>query len=99
MEEIKKNKTLKEFFEKKFFRIVPLMAISVIVEAFLRWWHVVVIKGEQFGYGLLDIIANAFGLQQLGIFTVKAINQPTWYLSVLLFCYIVFYYGVRISKD
>lgn len=98
MEEIKKNKTLKEFFEKKFFRIVPLMAISVIVEAFLRWWHVVVIKGEQFGYGLLDIIANAFGLQQLGIFTVKAINQSTWYLSVLLFCYIVFYYGVRISK-
>ena len=56
MEEIKKNKTLKEFFEKKFFRIVPLMAISVIVD------------------------------------------QPTWYLSVLLFCYIVFYYGVRISK-
>lgn len=98
LEDIRKNKTLKEFFGKKFFRIVPLLAISVIVEAFLRYWHVVVIKGEEFGYGLLDIIVNAFGLQQLGIFTVKAINQPTWYLSVLLLCYILFYYGVRISK-
>lgn len=92
------NTRLWEFFEGKVKRIVPLLVISVFVEAILRYVHEVVINGTEFSRNLVDIVINMLGGQSLGIISNNAVNQPTWYLSVLLMCYICFFISTSLSK-
>lgn len=78
-------------------RIIPLLAISVMVESVLRYIYLRMTDGGKLDFGLLDIFINAMGINW-GIFQVKTINQPTWYLSVLLLCYLELYIVMWISR-
>lgn len=65
------------------------------------WWEVVNFYSGTFNFGnhsLWTILLSALGVQD-GWFAIKAgINNPTWYISVLLLCYIVLYLLVTISE-
>lgn len=89
--------TLPKFWIGKMRRILPLLTISVMVEAALRYIYLRMSGGEKVYFGLLDIIVNATGTSW-GIFQVKAINQSTWYLSALMLCYLELYISIWISK-
>ena len=88
---------LRIFGMRKARRIIPLLAISVIVESILRYIYLTISGKGEFDFGLLDIFVNATGTNW-GIFQVKIINQPTWYLSVLLLCYFEMYVTIWISR-
>ena len=79
-------------------RIIPLLAISVFVETILRYINDSIINNVGFSRDLLDIVINALGLQSIGLIQTESINQPTWYLSVLLLCYVWLFVCTKVSK-
>ena len=79
-------------------RIIPLLAISVFVETILRYINDSIINNVGFSRDLLDIVINALGLQSIGLIQTESINQPTWYLSVLLLCYVWLFVCTKVSE-
>lgn len=77
-------------------RIVPLLAISVVLEALLRYSYVRMAGECELNFALLDILVNATATGW-GIFSTVTINQPTWYLSVLMLCYMEIYVSLWLS--
>lgn len=47
---------------------------------------------------LFGILLHCLGMQVGWVFENPGINNPTWYISVLLICYIIFYIICRMSK-
>lgn len=90
---IQQGMTFHRFYGRRAARLLPLMAVSGVVNAFL-----ILIYQKMYGRSFLDAQPSLFGvfIQALGIqvgwgFTNPMLNNPTWYCSVLLLCYIVFY--------
>lgn len=96
---IQGNISLVEFGKKRIIRLYPMLFITVLVEFILHKISSAVVGGASYVYGIFDLLVNSFGLQQLGIYNTKAINQPTWYLSVLLYCYFLFFLVTKVSKN
>ena len=90
--------TFKEFMSRRTNRIIPLLAISVFVETILRYINDSIINNVGFSRDLLDIVINALGLQSIGLIQTESINQPTWYLSVLLLCYVWLFVCTKVSE-
>lgn len=90
--------TFGTFIGGKIKRIIPLLAISVLIETILRCISEILAGQSGFSRDLLDIVVNAAGLQTMGLFSVNSVNQPTWYLSVLLLCYFWLFVIIKISK-
>lgn len=87
----------KTFILKKYVRLMPMVSISVIVEAMLRIYKSVK-ANEELGFDLWNLIQNMLGIQQGWVTNSKSINGPTWYISILLLCYVVFIIAVAIAK-
>ena len=73
-------------------------AISVFVETILRYINDSIINNVGFSRDLLDIVINALGLQSIGLIQTESINQQTWYLSVLLLCYVWLFVCTKVSE-
>lgn len=94
------------FFGKRYFRLIPMTAIAAVVYELLGVLYNT-IENPSYIWILspvkLDIwgtIQTALGMQVGGIFPeVRYINNPTWYISVLLLCYAFFYMIVRICHN
>lgn len=83
-----------DYFFRRYLRIIPVMAISVVSTSVLLVIHEGVI-----GMRYMDTIPSVWGtiIASLGIqagwgFENPTINNPIWYVSILLFCYIAFYF-------
>lgn len=88
------------FYLKRLGRLAPLMAIGAISYEIL-----LVIYEYIYGQPWFDIKPTFWGtiIASLGIqdgwgLTNPCVNNPTWYISVLLLCYIVFYMSVYIAS-
>lgn len=93
-----RNLTFDGFMGGRLKRIIPLLAVSVFAETILRYVSELLAGKNGFSRNMLDIVVNALGLQTTGLFSINSINQPTWYLSVLLLCYLWLFLIVKISK-
>ena len=97
VERIQNGLEFGRFFIKRYLRFFPLMLISVIC-------GVLVISISETRYGLYwncrmdsaSIIAAALGLHATTRNTY--VNNPLWYIGVLLVCYIVMYCLVRVAN-
>lgn len=97
---IQNGLSFSEFWGKRFLRLVPLMALGAITyEVFLviyKW-----IYGEAW-MGITTTfwgtIIASLGIHDGWVFTNPFVNYPTWYISVLLLCYAIFYLIVYVSK-
>lgn len=100
IEKIQNGATFRKFFLKRFLRLFPLMTIGAIAyEIFL------VVYQKLYGCSWFDIqttfwgtIIASLGIQDGWALPNPCVNNPTWYISVLLLCYVVFYLIVYISK-
>lgn len=100
IQKIEDGITFPEFYFKRYFRLFPVMALGAITyEIFSIIYH------NLYQSLWFDIPTTFWGtiIASLGIQTGWAlpnpnINNPTWYISVLMLCYIVFYFIVYISK-
>ena len=96
-----KNDSLifKDFFIKKTFRYYISVPITVISFAFIEClyylkFHFMTINR----FDIFNIISSCFLVQHWGLFDNPMLNNPIWYISVLIFCYIVFYFICWFSK-
>ena len=96
IERIRGGLDFRSFFAKRYIRIFPILAITVACfglfliafEAKLHFpWN-----GTR--VGLWGMIVAALGLQGGWVLPNPSVNNPSWYLSVLLVCYAIFYFCV-----
>ena len=87
--------SLKDWYIKKVIRLLPLVALSVLVYESLLYIHSPICDGcSACGDAKVNVwgaIITALGLQAGGVFRNPMINDPTWYISVLIIAYVVFY--------
>ena len=94
------NISFGEYIGKRIRKLFPLMWLTLFVTLFLQciYFHKM---GTTFVYPNLDVyhfLLNLFGLQNGVLETQWSYNSPSWYISVLLWCYIAFYFVVNKSK-
>ena len=78
---------------KRALRLLPCVAISAVCFEVLSYVYKL-FYGQYWGGLPLSVsgtIVTALGLQGLNIFPNPFINNPTWFVSILLWCYVVFY--------
>lgn len=93
--------TLSSWVYKRAKRLLPLVAVSAVVyEAilFVYWVRTGTFFASLGKLSGWDVIITGLGLQAGGVFSNAGINNPTWYISVLLICYVVFYLITRFAK-
>lgn len=95
--------SFKQFWGKRYLRLLPVMALAAIVyEIFLAVFNSVgATYLTWYAPNNIDVwgcIVTALGMQTGGVFSVQSINSPTWYISVLLICYAIFYLLVKIGQ-
>lgn len=96
VKKIKEGWCFREFAYKKITRLIPLLALSVFVEAAIYLYRIHL--GAEIEISLWGILLNALGVQTGWVTQVKAVNGPSWYISVLLLCYLLFYVVTYLSK-
>lgn len=98
---IKEHKVnFKNFFLKKYFRFLPMCFITACVYYVIeqiRFWRMGDYTLTE--CTLWDVIESAFIFHSGGAFPASMVNNPTWYISVLLICYIVYYFVTWISSQ
>ena len=82
------------FMKKKALRLLPLVAISSIAyEILLVMYNAVC--GTEWVLGneisVWGVVLNSLGIQCGWFFENPGVNNPTWYVSVLLLCYVWFW--------
>lgn len=92
--------TFKKFFLPRALRLLPLVFISGVTYEVLLGIYQKVCGGDWFGVSITvwGVIINALGVQDGWAFANPMVNNPTWYISVLLLCYIVFYLLTYLGK-
>jgi len=85
-----------DFFKKKYLRFLPMLMISGIACAILTF-YIPEIKNFTFSYSAWNIISGITGIG-LWFSNNLIVNNPTWYISVLLLCYVLFFAITFIAK-
>ncbi|WP_338951460.1 acyltransferase [Fusobacterium nucleatum] len=99
IEKIKVGLTFKDFFIRRIMRLMPLIIVGAISYEILLYIYPKVF-GDYF-YNLKPdfwgLIISMLGIQAGWSFENPMINNPMWYISVLILCYIIFYIVTKIS--
>lgn len=96
--------SLKQWYFKRISRLLPLIAISVIVYEFGIHFHGLLCDGgicSSYAGKKVDIFGSLItmlGIQDGGAFPNPMVNNPMWYVSVLLITYVVFYIVTVLAK-
>ena len=94
--EIIKNIKFSSFFLKKYLRFLPLIFISGLVYLFLEVFYVK-LTGTNFTYSFFTTVTSLFGVSRCFSERIM-INNPVWYISVLLLCYILFFLVTKFAE-
>lgn len=85
--------SFKTYFVRKVLRLLPLVGMSAVVYEILLF-----IYADLYGFNwseqkasLWGMVLDALGIQCGWSSLNPCVNNPTWYISVLLLCYIIFY--------
>lgn len=100
VEKVNKGLSFMKFFMPRALRLLPLVLISGLTYEVLLAIYQKVCGGDWFGVSITvwGVIINALGVQDGWVFANPMVNNPTWYISVLLLCYVVFYLLTYLSK-
>lgn len=100
IQRINDGMSFKGFFLPRAARLLPLVFFSGITYEVFLYIYQRVCGGDWFGVSISvwGVIINALGIQDGWVFQNPMVNNPTWYISVLLLCYVVFYLLIYLSK-
>lgn len=84
---------IRDFLLYRYMKLFPLFLLSTAITALGQWilyYH----TGETFMHGadLYSLFLNIIGLQHVGLTYELTFNGPAWYISVLMFCYAIYFY-------
>ena len=89
------------YLGKKCSRLLPVAAVSTSVYCVLTYVHYL-LKGKPWVFkdlpDVFGLIVSCLGLQKGFGFDGARLNNPTWFISVLLMCYICFYLIAYLAK-
>lgn len=99
-DKIKAGLEFKPFFLKRVSRLLPVVAVSAIVFNFVNDFYKQVFYIDWYGLPvtLWNTLRTALGITEGWGLPESFVNYPTWYISVLLLCYCIFYLITYISK-
>ena len=101
IEKIKAGLSLKKYCLQRFLRFIPVMSVCVIVTTIFAHIYII-LYGEVFfnfdSFSLWTIFISSLGIQAGWFNTNLSINNPAWYVSVLLLCYIIMYMLVVLAE-
>lgn len=94
------NISFPKFYLKRLSRLFPLLLIGALSYEFLLiiYQHIYQSSWYDITPTFWGVIIASFGIQDGWVLPNPCVNNPTWYISVLLLCYIIFYLLVYISK-
>lgn len=97
---INENSSFVKFYANRVRRLLPIMIISIFVDAVMCTFfnNIFNVAMGSNSINLKNIIISCLGLQAGWIFENPMINNPMWYISVLLLCYIIFFIITKLSK-
>lgn len=82
-------------------RLLPMVTVSVIVYSVADFFHLKVLGYTleyDNGFSIFRTVVAALGMQGAGAFKNWNINNPLWYVSVLILCYCWFFVLTKLSK-
>jgi peptidoglycan/LPS O-acetylase OafA/YrhL len=102
VDRIYKGLTFKEFYIPRIKRLVPMLALTAVAFqafAFIYYLKYHMLEGFFNDMQLWDLVVASVGMQKGWVFADTIfINNPAWYISVLLLCYLIFYLGVAVCR-
>jgi len=96
----KRTINLKNFYLRRWLRVAPMVFITAVVYEIGVYLYIRFTGQLYFGTGvsLFGIITDTLCIQAGGVFPNPCVNNVTWYLSVLMICYVVFYLLTYLSS-
>ena len=90
----------RKFLLKRVIRLLPLVFLSGAAYEIILCLHKFIIGTDWFQIQVnpWGLIIDALGIQDGWVFPNPSVNNPTWYISVLLLCYILFFILTYIAK-
>ena len=90
----------KTFIAKRFLRLFPLVAAGAVGYEVLLYIYTCILHKNWFDINptLWGMIIDCLMVQAGGSFINPCVNNPTWYISVLIICYICFFTLTRKAK-
>lgn len=100
VEKVRQRMSFYQFFTRKIARLVPLMAVSSVFCAVVLSEYSKIYQQSFWGIepSLFGVLVQALGIHEGWGFENPYLNSPTWYCSILLLCYLVFYAVVYWSQ-
>ena len=100
-EKIQKGMSIREFMLPRLTRILPMLAFATIL--LVIGSYIMTMSGNthgiEFGYPYLwGIISSCLGIEYNVFFVSAEINHESWYLDVLLECYLLFFLVTKLSN-
>lgn len=96
------NTTFGVYIGKKCSRLLPVAAVSTGAYCVLTYLHYL-LKGKPWVFkdlpDVFGLVVSCLGLQKGFGFDGARLNNPTWFISVLLMCYICFYLLAYLAKQ
>lgn len=85
--------TLLDWWKKRALRLLPMVAITVIVFEVILFAHNAMYEPNLWGMevSLWGTVIAALGVQEGWVFMNPIINNSVWYVSALILCYLIFY--------
>ncbi len=85
--------SLKLWTAKRTLRCIPMMTIAAVAFEISLYIHSHKYGLDWFGFKptVWGTVVASLGVQSNGFFENPCLNNPTWYISVLFLCYVVFY--------
>lgn len=89
---------LQAFFKKKYLRFLPMLLVCGVSCLVIQYFYSRYTNPEApFDFTLWNIIASLFGVERW-LDTGLMINNPMWYVSILLLCLLMFYLVTILAK-
>ncbi len=99
---INEGLTFNKFISKRLLRLLPMLAISAmgyeIVIALGHYWRSPFIIQNSMHVTVWGFITCALGIQEGWGVTDYWVNHPIWYVSVLIWCYVLFFFVTWLAK-
>ena len=88
------------FYFKRLSRLFPLLLIGALIYEFFLIIYQHIYQNSWMGIKptFWGIVSDSLGIQDGWALPNPCVNNPTWYISVLMLCYIIFYFIVYLSK-
>lgn len=101
VDRIKNGLSFRDFFVPKYLRFLPLLAVSACVYQILTMYYRYLTTGSVEGelFSLWKTASSALGIYRGWVFQDSSygVNNPTWYVDVLLVLYVYFFVATWIA--